>query len=115
MDRFSRLLDDFEWRGSLDAFHDILRVGLRYPRRALRVAMAELPAFRESLGWSATIHWLEDTIARCHPTNVPRLTAELEAARRGEGTTLFDWLVVIIERHGPGGSEAEDNLVLRLL
>jgi hypothetical protein len=51
-------------------------------------------------------HWLEDTIGRCHPSNVPRLTADLEAARRGEGTTLFDWLVEIIERHGPGGSEA---------
>lgn len=32
-----------------------------------------------------------------------------------EGTTLVDWIVEIIERHGPGGSESEDNVVLRLL
>ena len=47
--------------------------------------------------------------------NIPRVTQRLEAARRAEGTTLFDWLVEIIQKHGPGGSEAEDNVRLVLL
>jgi hypothetical protein len=115
VDRFSRLLDDFEWRGSLDAFNDILRGSCGTPDGGFELQWLNSQRSREALGWPATIHWLEETIARCHPSNVPRLTAELEAARRGEGTTLFDWLVEIIERHGPGGSEAEDNVVLRLL
>jgi hypothetical protein len=67
------------------------------------------------LGWPATIAWLEYTIAKCHPTNVPRLNAQLEAARRGSGTTLFDWIVDIIESHRPDGSDDEDNVLLRLL
>jgi hypothetical protein len=43
-----------------------------------------------------------------------KLTAA-DAARRGEGTTLFDWIIEIIERHGPGGSQAADTVVSRLL
>jgi hypothetical protein len=32
----------------------------------------------------------------------------MPAAKRG--TTLFDWIVEIIQVHCPGGSEAEDNV-----
>lgn len=113
--RFSGLLDEFEWRGSLDAFNDILRGGCGTPDGGFEFRWLNSRRSREVLGWRATIRWFEDTLARCHASNVPRLTAELEAARRGEGTTLFDWIVEIIERHGPGGSEAEDNVVMRLL
>lgn len=113
--RFSGLLDEFEWRGSLDAFNDILRGGCGTPDGGFEFRWLNSRRSREVLGWPATIRWFEDTLARCHPSNVPRLTAELEAARRGEGTTLFDWIVEIIQRHGPGGSESEDNVVLRLL
>jgi hypothetical protein len=113
--RFSGLLDDFEWRGSLDAFNDILRGGCGTPDGGFELRWLNSERSRTALGWPATIRWLENTIDRCHPSNVPRLTAELKAARRGEGTTLFDWIVEIIEAHGPGGAEAEDNVVLRLL
>ncbi len=113
--RFSGLLDDFDWRGSLDAFNDILRGGCGTPDGGFEFLWLNSQRSREVLGWPATIRWLGDTLARCHASNVPRLTAELQAARRREGTTLFDWIVEIIERHGPGGSEAEDNVVLRLL
>lgn len=101
--------------GSLDAFNDILRGGCGTPDEGFEFRWLNSHRSREALGWPATIRWLENTIVRCHPSNVPRLTAELEAARRGDGTTLFDWIVEIIERQGPGGSEAENNLVLRLL
>ena len=47
---------------------------------------------------------------------VARVTgqADLAAARRGEGQTLFDIITSIIRAHGPGGIEAEDNVHLIL-
>ena len=113
--RFSGLLDDFDWRGSLDAFNDILRGGCGTPDGGYELRWLNSERSRAALGWPATLRWLEDAIDRCHPSHVPRLTAELGAAERGEGTTLFEWIVEIIEAHGPGGPEAEDNVVLRLL
>lgn len=113
--RFSGLLDDFEWHGSLDAFNDILSGGCGTPAGGFELRWLNSERSRAALGWPATIRWLEETIDRCHPSNVPRLTAQLGAAKRGEGATLFDWIVEIIEAHGPGGPEAEDNVVLRLL
>jgi hypothetical protein len=40
--------------------------------------------------------------------------ADLAAARRGQGQTLFDVITGIIRAHGPGGIEAEDNVHLTL-
>jgi hypothetical protein len=113
--RFSTLLEDFKWNGSLDAFNDILRGGCGTPDGGFELRWLNSTRSRQALGWPATIRWLEDTIARAHSSNIPRLAAELEAARRGEGTTLFDWIVEIVEAHGVGGREAEDSVVLRLL
>ena len=72
-------------------------------------------ASRQALGWPATVRWLEQTLERCHHTNVPHVTRQLDLARREQGTTLFDWIVEIIRDHGPGGDEAEDNVLLVLL
>lgn len=113
--RFSALLADFQWNGSLDAFNDILQGGCGTPDGGFELRWLHSSRSREALGWPATMRWLEGTLARCHPSNVPAVTAQLEAARRGEGTTLFDWIVEIVEAHGVGGREAEDSVVLRLL
>ncbi len=43
-----------------------------------------------------------------------RVSAELAAARRGEGQTVFDVLVEIIRDHGPGGAQEEDGVLLEL-
>jgi hypothetical protein len=40
--------------------------------------------------------WLEERVRSCHPLNVPEMQRRLEAARRGEGETMFDLLVEII-------------------
>ena len=112
--RFSALLEDFEWNGTLDAFNDILRGGCGTPDGGFEFRWLNSSRSRQALGWPATIRWFEDTIARAHSSNIPRLTVELEAARRGQGTTLFEWIVEIVETHGPGGREAEDSVLLRL-
>lgn len=113
--RFSALLEDFKWNGSLDAFNDILRGGCGTPDGGFELRWLNSTRSRQALGWPATIRSLEDTIARAHSSNIPRLAAELEAARRGQGTTLFEWIVEIVEAHGPGGREAESSVLLRLL
>jgi hypothetical protein len=38
----------------------------------------------------------------------------LSDARAGTGPTVFDWLIEIISDHGPGGSQASDNVQLTL-
>ena len=42
---------------------------------------------------------LESVLTSCHPSNRREVRRELRAARRGEGPTLFDLLVEIIEPH----------------
>jgi hypothetical protein len=44
----------------------------------------------------------------------PSISERLAAARRGEGPTLFDEIVAVIEIHGPDGAEAEDGIGLDL-
>ena len=53
-------------------------------------------------------------LTTCHPASIPSVQADLAAARRGEGQTLFDIITSIIRAHGPGGIEAEDNVHLIL-
>jgi hypothetical protein len=112
---FSRHLDEFEWRGSLDALNDILRGGCGTPDGGFELQWLNSAHSRLALGWPATVRWLEETLTRCHHTNVPHLKLQLDAARREEGTTLFDWIIEIINVHGPGGSEPEGNVRLALL
>jgi RNAse (barnase) inhibitor barstar len=102
------------WGTNLDAFNDILRGGFGTPESGfvLRWTGAEVSA--ERLGWPETIRFLEKKLTTCHPTNVPSVRADLEAARRRQGLTLFDMVVSIIRAHGPGGSEPEDNVHLVL-
>ena len=63
----------------------------------------------QRLGWPETIRFTENKLTTCHPANIPRVQADLAAARRGEGQTLFDIITSIIRAHGPGGIEAEDG------
>jgi Barstar (barnase inhibitor) len=111
---FSKHLHDYVWHGSLDAFNDILRGGFGTPEQGFVLRWLHSDRSREALGWKATIAWLEDTIARCHPSNREHLGQELAAARHHEGTTLFDRIIEIIREHGPGGREAEDAVELDL-
>jgi hypothetical protein len=42
------------------------------------------------------VRQLEKRLTQCHPDNREIVQADLERARRGEGPTVFDWLVEII-------------------
>ncbi|GAB1644081.1 hypothetical protein KRMM14A1259_47340 [Krasilnikovia sp. MM14-A1259] len=111
---FSRLLCHHTWRGNLDAFNDILRGGFGTPENGWVLKWLDSESSRTTLGYEATIGWLEDVLLTCHPTNRPQVEARIVQARRGEGPTLFDQIVEIIRYHGPGGPESEDGVHLDL-
>jgi RNAse (barnase) inhibitor barstar len=119
-DRFSSLEEFFDevgaalstaaWGRNLDAFNDVLRGGFGTPEGGFILRWLHSSRSRDALGYRATVDYLERKLQRCHPANIPMVTSELEAARRGEGQTVFDILVEIIRIHGPGGDEAEDGV-----
>ena len=98
-----------EYRVSnLDAFNDILHGGFGTPEEGFILVWKNSALSRERLGHAETVKWYEKTVQTCHPSNVTRMKENLERARAGEGTTLFDWLVEIIT------GESHDDIELRL-
>ena len=112
---FSALLArDKEWNGSLDAFDDILYGGFGTPESGWILRWLNSDLSREALGYDATVKHLERLMSTCHPSNISHMRQRIEMARRREGLTLFDEIIEIIRRHGPGGRE-EDGVLLELL
>jgi hypothetical protein len=111
---FSRLLDDYEWRGSLDAFNDILRGGFGTPEDSWVLMWCNSDRSRETLGYTATIKRLRGLLETCHPSNRESIRHRIEEAERGVGPTLFDEILEIIRIHGPGGSEEDNGVLLEL-
>ena len=69
---------------------------------------------RQRLGYPETVRRLELRLQRCHPSNRRGVKRKLRAARKQKGPTVFDWLVEIVRKHGPGGEHEEDNVTLEL-
>ncbi|MET9230759.1 hypothetical protein [Lentzea sp. NPDC003310] len=111
---FTKLLDDHTWDGNLDAFNDILRGGFGTPDLGWVFEWRNSARSRVALGHPATVEWLEEVLRICHPANRDSVRTRIEAARRGEGPTLFDKIVEIIGHHGPGGQESVDHVILEL-
>lgn len=107
-------LDDYSWRGNLDAFNDVLRGGFGTPEGGFVLRWINSTLSRQRLGYAETVRQLERVLSKCHPANRSRVAAEIEAARSETGPTVFDWLVEIIETHGENGAEAEDGVELEL-
>jgi RNAse (barnase) inhibitor barstar len=85
---------------SLDAFNDCLWGGFGTPEDDdFVVEWRDHEVSRFNLGYEETVRQLELMLARCHPSNRPRFQADLDAARAGQGPTVFDWLVEIFEDH----------------
>jgi len=100
---------------SLDAFNDVLRGGFGTPEGGFILRWKNHALSQVRLGYPETARVLERRLTSCHPANVPHVQQELSHAQRQEGTTVFDWLLEIIREHGPGGAEAEDNVLLELV
>ena len=111
------LIPGAEWGRSLDAFNDILRGGFGTPDGGFVLRWRNADLSRERLGYPETIRYLQ---RQTRPWSLGRrrgrqeLKRQLEFAERGEGATVFDWLVEIIRRHGADGEEEEDGVELIL-
>lgn len=89
---------------NLDAFNDCLRGGLGTSEdNDFLVEWRDHEVSRVNLGYDETVRQLELRLARCHPSNRPSVQADLDAARIGLGSTVFDWLVEIFEDQIPHG------------
>ncbi|MFD7026009.1 barstar family protein [Promicromonospora sukumoe] len=112
---FSRLLSGYTWRGNLDALNDVLRGGFGTPPDGWVLRWSDSETSRVALGHPETARRLERLLPGVDPSNRAAFAARLDAARRGEGPTLFDEIVAIIREHGPGGREPADGVLLELV
>lgn len=113
-DEVSRvILPSVHWGRNLNAFNDILRGGFGTPDEGFTIRWVNSNISRQRLGHEATARQLKLTRPPADPHWILIRQQEIAAAESGEGPTIFDWLVEIIERHGHGGDEAESNVQLR--
>jgi len=108
------LIPGVYWGRNLDAFNDILRGGFGTPEGGVVLRWTNSNASRVDLGYAETVRQLKKRLEQCHPTNRDAVRADLSRAQRGEGPTVFEWLVEMIRDHGVGGEEAEDGVSLVL-
>lgn len=102
------------WGHNLDAFNDVLRGGFGTPEEGFTIQWKNHKLSRERLGYPETIRQLRLRLQRCHPGNRETVSRHLKDAENGREATVFDWLIEIIRRHGPGGKEQVDRVELIL-
>src|SRR3954452_12791660 len=77
--------------GNLDAFEDCLRGGFGTPDEGYAIRWQHSEVSKQALGYPETVRQLELRLMRCHASNIPLVSEELEMARSGQGPTVFDW------------------------
>lgn len=102
------------WGRNLDALNDILRGGFGTPAGGFVLHWKNSATSRERLGYAETIRQLERHLALCHPSNRASIEHDIDLAHANRGSTVFDWLVELIQAHGAGGDEAGDHVELVL-
>lgn len=81
---------------NLDSLRDCLAGGFGTPNEDYLIRWIESASSRDSLGYAETIRQLRARLPRCHPSNRAEIEGDIARAERGEGPTVFDWLVEII-------------------
>lgn len=109
-----KIIPGANWGRSLDAFNDILRGGFGTPEGGFVLRWTHSAVSRTNLSYPETVRQLEKRLTCCHPSNQELVRADLIRAQKGQGATAFDWLIEIIQIHGIGGDEADDNIRLIL-
>jgi len=108
------VLQNHTWHGNFNALNDLLRGGFGTPEGGFTLVWKNSDKSRDDLGQNATVKHYEQLLKVCQPDNRVYLEEELERVCQGAGPTLFEIIVEIIHDHGPGGSEAEDGVLLQL-
>jgi hypothetical protein len=87
------------WIHSLDALNDELYRGEERPEGDFVLLWKNSAVSKERLGHAETVRQLERILKICHPSNRERVRRRIEAARRLEGETVFDWILDVIGAH----------------
>jgi RNAse (barnase) inhibitor barstar len=97
------LTKDLGWHigRNLNAFNDVLRggFGVHDYEEPIRLVWLRSEKSRKELGWKETVKYLLTKLKTCHPTNVESVKRDLALAEAHAGKTIFDLIVVIIEKH----------------
>lgn len=107
---FSRMFDDYTWRGHMDAFNDILHGGFGTPDGLWTLRWLNSGLSRSALGYDETVRHLEGPLQTCHPSHRQRILDEISRAQRGQGPTLFDDIVETIRGSGLDYFNPEDGV-----
>ena len=114
-DEVSRvLIPNAKWGHNLDAFNDILRGGFGTPDTGFMIRWKNSELSRERLGYAETTRQLELRLLKCHPSNRDIVQQEIDKTGEHHGSTVFDWLIEIINVHCAGGEEEADGVELLL-
>ena len=108
------LIPGADWGKNLDAFNDILRGGFGTPEEGYTIRWLNSEISKQHLGHTETVRQLQKRLETCHPSNCEYVTEQLNKAKKSQGSTVFDWIVEIINVHCPSGEEGEDGVELIL-
>ena len=105
----SVLMNNVDWKvGSLDGFDDILYggFGVFENKDEVELNWKKSQKSKNDLGFEATREFYENKIKQGKPFNIELIQQKLDELISGEGQTLFDILIEIIESH--------ENIILTL-
>ena len=115
--------DNQPWGENLDTLNDLLHNHPELPDK-LRLVWRHADRSRAQLGYSETVRQLLLQLRDCQPTVLIKTAWALRAALRGQGPTVFDWLVNLLSEH-PNveilllegatleGMDSEETLILK--
>ena len=96
-----------DWNGNLDAFNDYLY----WPEAPYTIKWRKSWKSRRDLGYEATITWYLRKLLETDRPSKNQWWDRLDAARKHDGPTLFDWLVDMIRDNSPHATlELDDGL-----
>lgn len=91
-----------DWKvGTLDGFNDILYggFGVFENNEEIEIIWKESQKSKEDLGFDATKEFYENKIKQEKPFNINLIHEKLDELTDGNGQTLFEILIEIIESH----------------
>lgn len=101
-------------RCDLNGFDRILRGGLAPAGQESTLVWLNSEKSRWDLGYAETLRVLHARLDTVPASQRPYVLADIANAEAGRGPTVYNWVVDVIARHGPGGDAAEDNIKLIL-
>lgn len=107
------LLSARDWGRNLDAFDDILYSD-DFLEKDFTIRWINSDLSRKRLSYFETVRQLKKRLEKCHPTNKHRVNSELSLALKGEGHTVFDWLIKVIRGHQIKANDNSKNIILVL-